>query len=312
MAQLIKLADYLSRYEWDTYRYPAQFIRMKKDNWNKLYQQWQEEKFAEPEDVFTKEETESQPKSPLEKLKLFAKKERKLESVPKEEKQVLPNNIDELKQYYLDRLLQFQLKWGTSTMTQMSKVDAKYFNDMLLKFFLQRFPDNYLLMYYPVFYVKHVPIDGEIVFISPIGMEIIHVLELEDNAVIMAGDERTWNIEKEGIKEKIISPVVSLKRTENIIKSILHNHHVEFPIQKTILSRTNSIFYYTEPYNTTIIGKDEYGQWFKERRSLHSPLKSRQLKTASVLLKHCQTNSIKRPEWEDSDEFIKIGDVEDQ
>ncbi len=36
MAQLIKLQDYVSRYEQDIYRYPSQFIKLKKQQWDKL------------------------------------------------------------------------------------------------------------------------------------------------------------------------------------------------------------------------------------------------------------------------------------
>ena len=36
MAQLIKLQDYVSRYEQDIYRYPSQFIKLKNQQWDKL------------------------------------------------------------------------------------------------------------------------------------------------------------------------------------------------------------------------------------------------------------------------------------
>ncbi|KHF29248.1 hypothetical protein LR68_02036 [Anoxybacillus sp. BCO1] len=34
MGQLIKLQDYISRYELDIYHYPSEFIRLKKSNGN--------------------------------------------------------------------------------------------------------------------------------------------------------------------------------------------------------------------------------------------------------------------------------------
>ena len=33
MGQLIKLQDYISRYELDIYKYPARFIRLKRKQW---------------------------------------------------------------------------------------------------------------------------------------------------------------------------------------------------------------------------------------------------------------------------------------
>ena len=41
MAQLVKLQDYISRYEVDLTRYPTQFIRLKKGQWERVKDQWQ-------------------------------------------------------------------------------------------------------------------------------------------------------------------------------------------------------------------------------------------------------------------------------
>lgn len=45
MAQIIKLFDYISRYELDAYRYPSQFIRLKKQQWEKVFQAWENNMF---------------------------------------------------------------------------------------------------------------------------------------------------------------------------------------------------------------------------------------------------------------------------
>src|SRR5699024_1015233 len=108
----------------------------------------------------------------------------------------LPGTENELKHYFLRQLFPFQLKWATSTVTDISAMKESYQADQTLKYFLQRFPDTYLLMYYPIFSLKKAPIDADIIFITPIGIDIIHIIEDEPNATILAGDERTWMIEK--------------------------------------------------------------------------------------------------------------------
>ena len=40
VAQLIKLQDYVTRYETDISRYPAQYVRLKKQQWDKLCETW--------------------------------------------------------------------------------------------------------------------------------------------------------------------------------------------------------------------------------------------------------------------------------
>lgn len=280
MAQLIKLEDYVSRYEWNPFRYPSQFIRLKNENWKKLFQLW-------TEDQFPFEEAHS------DKWRFFKQNDQN-------QKNNFPNTEEELKQYYLDQLFYFQLKWATSTVTELSFTKKEYHFDKLLKYFLQRFPDIYLIMYYPIFNVKNVPIDGDILVISPIGIEIIHMLEVAGNANIRVENGRTWTIhDGDRILTNKISPLISLKRTEQIVKGVLNIYNIDFPIQKTVLSRSNHMIFSSEPFGTRFIGKSEYEQWFKQKRQLRSSLKRVQLKTIEALLKQCFTTSIKRPEWEE-------------
>ena len=42
MAQLVKLQDYVSRYQVDLKRYPTQFVRLKKQQWDRTKEEWKE------------------------------------------------------------------------------------------------------------------------------------------------------------------------------------------------------------------------------------------------------------------------------
>ncbi|MFD2630474.1 NERD domain-containing protein [Oceanobacillus kapialis] len=297
LAQLIKLHDYITRYEWDTYRYPSQYIRLKQDNWTKLYDRW-----LNPEQALEETEMEVETSSSrVSKLKSFWKKDvpntdEEQKEQPKEE---LPGTEEELKHYFLDELFDFQIKWATSTVTERSIMNKKLLEDPLLKFFLQRFPDSYLLMYFPIFSIKKAPVDGEILLISPLGIEIIYMAEAEKGASFIAGEERTWTVKGEKDSRKLLNPLIALKRTEQIVRSILRTKSIDFPIQKTVLSRTNLIINHYKPYQTNIIDQRTFKEWFQAKRTLSAPLKSSQLKAADALLSHCQTTSVKRPEWEE-------------
>lgn len=77
MAQLIKLQDYISRYEWDTYRYPAQYIRQKKEQWERFYSEWLDPSLKEK----VKEEVQPETEEVKEKNSLLQKwKERFIKS----------------------------------------------------------------------------------------------------------------------------------------------------------------------------------------------------------------------------------------
>lgn len=277
MAQLVKLYDYISRYETNPFHYPTQFIRLKQENWE-LYKKRTEE------NSFTNEAFE--------------------ENTQTRKRQ--------LTQTFLNQLLPFQYKWATSTISHKSYVDKKHLQDDMLTFFLQRFPDIYLVMYYPLFSIKKAPIDGEIILISPIGIEIIHVIKDAKHATVIVNDGRTWKVESKGDIKSIMSPLITLKRTEQIVSSILKLHDIELPIQKTVLSETNEFLHHTLPYKTNIVGARNYEAWFLEKRALQSPLKNVQLKAMEALLHHCHSTSIRRPEWEINDDtHMTIEDIEE-
>src|SRR5690625_2576104 len=309
MAQLVKLYDYISRYESNPFHYPTQFIRLKQENWQKLIQQWEMEKESVTLDSFEQYDIEHK-KSRLFQWNPFAKKDQPIETEPI--KRTLPVTKKQLTQQFLNELYPFQLKWASSTISHVSFTDQKYNQDYMLKTFLQRLPDIYLVMYYPIFNIKQAPVDGEIILISPIGIEIITVLNKSPDATIIANDDRSWSVETESSNKKVLSPVIPLKRTEQIVRSILNRYEIDINITKTIFSHTNNFLFHTEPYNTTIIGKRDYDKWLEEKRNLHSPLKSVQLKAMEALLQHCQSSAIRRPEWQrDDDEYMTPASFEE-
>lgn len=303
MAQLIKLKDYVSRYEWNAYRYPSQYIRLKQENWSKLYDLWLSY------DAVDEEVEEVSEQTTFSRLKSFFKKDQPSDDKEKVHmRDLLPNTEEQLRHYFLDKLFPFQLKWATSTVTDVSFVDKTYNHDPTLKYFLQRFPDIYLIMYYPVFNLKNAPVESEIIFISPHQIEVINLLEKDDSSIFMASDERMWTVETNYVQTKTLSPLIALRRTEQIINSLLNMANIQFPVTKTVLSRTNDIIFSSEPYNTNIVGKGQYDKWFETKRQLSSPLKNTQLKVIEVLLKHCLSHSVRRPEWEEEDEPFIVGE----
>lgn len=309
MAQLIKLIDYISRYESNPFHYPTQYIRLKQENWQRLVERWE----MESEKDFTKQSSfENEPERGF-KWNPFSRKDENRQDEVEMFERSLPVTKEQLTQQFLNDLFPFQLKWASSTISQVSFTDQKYYQDRTLKYFLQRFPDIYLVMYYPIFNIKKAPIDGEIILISPIGIEIITLINKNPQATIIVNNDRTWFIQTENDERKILSPIISLKRTEQIVRSILNMHDIHFPIYKTVLSQTNNFLWSTEPYKTSMIGKRDYENWLQEKRSLNSPLKSVQLKAMEALLHHCQTTSIRRPEWqEDDDIYFTPADFEEK
>lgn len=170
MGQLIKLQDYISRYEQDIFLYPSRYVRLKKQRWAQLLDAWENNdgRFFGPEPGQAEDDWKLEEKQPLsERIKgIFSLKRKSEDAEPVPEKAVeekldfdpqfasRPDTADELKQQFLDQLFRFQMKWASSTIMEKSFVQRSFFYDPELRFLLQRFPDTYLLLYKPVFRLK--------------------------------------------------------------------------------------------------------------------------------------------------------------
>lgn len=150
MGQLIKLQDYVSRYEQDIYRYPTQFVRLKKQQWSKLYKAFQS---GALQDMLQEEEAETwieEKPSLFEKLKNVVKrseqKKEPEENGAKETKRnyrseedlffsmnMVPESEEALKIAFLNQLFHFQMKWATTTIRERSLVDRAYYRNEKLK-----------------------------------------------------------------------------------------------------------------------------------------------------------------------------------
>lgn len=322
MGQLIKLQDYISRYEQDIYTYPSRFVRLKRQQWNRTRTNWENEGldaanlFFSQDDLLSEEEP-GEKKPLLKKLTAFLKHNQEenlneeLETPflsPEDSSEFTasfshkPDTIEELKHQFLDQLYRFQLKWASSTVAEKSFFHTKYYFEEKLKFFLQRFPDNFLVLYKPIFLLKKAPIEAEIILLTPIDVWCITFVEQEDSAVFVGSSGRFWIKRRKKDEKKVLSPMLSLNRTGRIVRNIFKMHEIDLPIHKLIISRNGYIDYPAPPYDVQFAEKRNFPQWFQMMRTLKSPIKHSQLKGAQVLLQYCQTECIRRLEWEVPDE----------
>jgi hypothetical protein len=325
MAQLIKLLDFISRYEMNVYRYPSQYIRLKKQHWRKLKTLWEEGRLEVT--VHPINETPvAEKKSLFQPFKNIVKQK---EAVVEEHGRVddvdqhvllgdreneedterigfslnyqfddIPTDEEELKRRFLNQLLEFQIRWASSTIRDKSYVNREFYQDDTLKYYLQRFPDNYLVLYHPVFLIQKAPIELEVIMISPTDTWCITILEGKEDSVFYGSKDRFW-IEKHTNEEKKgLNPLIALNRMEKIVQNIYRIHSIDVPIKKVVLNRNGYIDYPYAPVDTMFIDKRSYEGWFSSLRRLSSPIKHDQLKAAKVLLQYCQTTYVKRPEWD--------------
>jgi len=314
VGQLIKIQDYISRYELDAYRYPSEFIRLKKAQWEKVKFAWENQML----DAYYSLEAEAEEswKWMEEKKSLFStikgwfqrSSHDETDSVAEKRQEddeeseffsytTEPKTIDDLKALFLEKTFLLQLRWASSTLRHKSEMDYKYYYDETLKYFLQRFPDTYLCLYKPIFRLKNAPVELEYIMLSPTATWCIVLAEGENDNIIIGSHERFWTELANEVGKKRLSPLIALNRMQSIISQIYELHSIDFPIRKVILNRKGYIDFRYAPQDIELIDKRNYEQWFSSLRNTTSPLKHIQLKAVSSLLSHCYSQYSERLEW---------------
>jgi hypothetical protein len=314
MAQLVKLQDYISRYQRDLKRYPTQFVRLKKIQWERMKNEW--ETGAEVPHWEHEEEAESFEKKGWFK-RIFNKKNHQeldwhedpieIETVEEDEENPFhfepnmvyaPQNLDDLKRMYMDQLFHFQLKWASSTLLEKSHIDPKFLRDSLLRQLMQKLPDNYLLFYYPILQLKNAPLELDILLLTPTEALCIKILEEENMAAFIGSGDRFWLKKVGKTEQKILNPTIGLNRMETILTQIFKREEIEMPIKKLIISRNGYIDFPGSKYGYQFIDKRKFPEWFTQLKSTNSPMKHMQLKAAQAILAKVQTTSYHRVGWE--------------
>jgi hypothetical protein len=324
MAQLIKLQDYISRYQVDLTRYPTQFIRLKKGQWERVKTQWEQGGELQEWEHMEEEVEETKKMSVFRKFKLFSKRENKDEVVEDietvdhtndltDEDYVLdeetalhfeanimyqPQTLHELKRLYLNQFFQFQMQWASSTLREKSYIDPKFLRDTFLRAMLQTLPDNYLIFYYPIIKLKKAPVELDIIIMMPTECVCITIIENEDQAVFVGSSDRFW-LKKVGKDErKVLNPMIQLSRMETILKQLFALENIEMPIRKVLLSRNGFIDYPGSAYNVQFVDKRKFPDWIEDIRKSYSPMKHMQIRAAQSILNHVQTTSFNRNIWQ--------------
>lgn len=303
MAHLIKLEDYVSRYETDMQRYPSQFTRLKKERWHHLKREWLEA------NVHRKEENDEEIEnwfehaggnfftSAIEKLKQFPRRKKQKNEEWQENPTLLylkGKELEEVRDIFYDDLFEAQLRWASTSLLEESRIHPKYRYDRRLRQLLRSLPDNYMILYYPVFIIGKAPVEMDIVILSPTDVYLITMLEGQPDTIFEPASEKYWYETYKQERKKIISPALPLHRMASIMKDIMKTNGISFPLHRLIISPDSFIDYLSSLGNMELIDKRTYKDWLEKRRRHPSPIKKVQIEFADLLLQHTLTTSFRR------------------
>lgn len=322
MAQLVKLQDYISRYEADLARYPTQFIRLKKGQWERVKQQWQTGEEVPKWEHFEEEQEQPEKQKVSFFKKIFGGKQTKQEEVDIESLDVSnelmnddevydeelvmqfepnivysPKTLEELKKMYVDQFFHFQMKWASSTLREKSYVDPKYMRDTFLRVLLQTLPDNYLIFYYPILQIKKAPVEVDVIIMTPTECICVTVLDQEDQAVYVADGERFWTKKVGKNSKRLLNPLIQLNRMESILSQQFVQTGIEMPIKKVLLSRNGYFDYPGSVFGVQFVDHRKFPEWMNQLRHSSTPMKHMQMRAAQTILKSTQTTSFHRDIW---------------
>ncbi|EZH68121.1 hypothetical protein DH09_01695 [Bacillaceae bacterium JMAK1] len=301
MVHLVKLEDYVSRYEVDLQRYPNQYSRLKQEKWRHMKKLWQEANVdLRDEDDFNEEWFLGESKSFWKQS--IAKFKKKPVEASLERQDLHPDferyrnkTMADLEQQFYYELFQAQLKWASSSLQEESILDSRYRYDSRLRQLLKELPDNYFLFYYPVLKIAQAEIDLEVVVISPTDIYCVSFIETNKNSIIHASTDRFWKIDHgEKYRKKIVSPMLSQNRMRKVIATLLSEATIRSQIHSVIVAPDGYIDDYQAPLRALKVDCTSYNQWLGELKRHPSPLKKKQMDITVTLLNASSTKSFER------------------
>ncbi|SDO13298.1 nuclease-related domain-containing protein [Alkalicoccus daliensis] len=298
MAQLLKLADYVSRYEIDIYRYPSRYVRLKKERWLRLKQDWEATRSSHGNfPLFQHYEEETSLSLWKRTRSMFSRKDK---NETKEEVdlptdwQLRHRSLEEIKTNFLQELLEFQLNWASSTVSEISHLNREYYNDKLLQYLLQELPDTFFIFYHPVLFARKAPVDCDIIILSPNDLWIITPLHGNKETIFSALEGRYWQRRDEDQQESFLHPNISLKRTKTVIQSILEKEGLSIPVRTAILSKDSYIDVGQGTQLAKLIDRRNLFEFRDSFLKMQAPIKHTQLKIADAILQSSLTISESR------------------
>ncbi|MEI4789081.1 hypothetical protein WAX46_01660 [Bacillus sp. FJAT-53060] len=310
MAQMIKIQDYISRYEQDPHHYINQFIRLKNQRWDEL------KKASKEQAQQQLDQTLEQAEQKEEKRKKFSLKRKQKEADMKKERDLslfneptdieqgvfrnIPTDETKLIHFFKDHLYDVQLKWASSTISHISTVSHHIRYDEKLRILARQLPDSYFVMYKPVLLIQKAEMELCSVIITPLEVICLSFLEAEPDSVFIGSKERFWEKRATGkAVQSILNPCTSLLRSGTVVSKILQQSGVELPVKKILISRTSYIDLPEVPYGMEVVDKKKAEEWFKKQRKNTAPTKHQQFKATKALLAYGESDSKRRQEWLD-------------
>ncbi|MGY4689172.1 nuclease-related domain-containing protein [Salibacterium sp. K-3] len=307
MAHLIKLEDYTSRYMHDMQRYLSRFSRLKKERWEAMKRDWRKVNNDRPFESTQEESLEDWLEEAengmlhgaLSRLKQFQERGKKRNQNHDADERTLfyeGKSLDELKDLFYEDLFMAQLRWASASLLEESRMDPMYKYDQILRFLLRNLPDNYLVLYYPVFSVGRAPLDMDIILVSPTAIICLAYLPGEKNSVFETSSGRYWNEYVHKSRKRIINPVISLNRMTSVIQSIFKEESPEMELHRAVWSPSSVIDHRVAGMKVEMADKRNHDAWFDKIKRNPSPIKKNQLYAAETLLQHTLTTSFRRRE----------------
>jgi len=197
-------------------------------------------------------------------------------------------NDQVIKDNFYKKFFRQQLIWATSTAKEYSELPSKYKMDLWLRLFLRNFDDTILMFYEPELKIGDAYTSGDIILVTPFKVWTVKLVLGEKDSVFQPYDRRKWKEIQSGGTDYTINPLLSLQRTSEAVRRILHEHNMTVFLQSILCAPESYIEFSSESGQVKIVDKTELKTWMEGMSSYRATLKREQLQVAEVLLAHSE------------------------
>ncbi|SES14248.1 nuclease-related domain-containing protein [Salisediminibacterium halotolerans] len=297
MAQIVKLSHYVSRYEIDIYRYPSRYVRLKRERWNRLKQEWNAKQTGFP-DAAVPQDGRIHRDSRLQRTvkRLFRRKTASDDIPYPDFGHVHSRSLEDVKAVFQEELFHFQIGWASSTVSEVSRVKQAYYQDEMLRRLVKNLPDTFFIFYEPVCFMKKAPVELDIVIVSPSDIWVIKPLAGDGDTIYTKSSERYWEKRGKERTETFLSPMYDLNRMRTVIEHLLEEEGISLPVYQAVVAKDSFLDVSSHSTRTKLIDKRTIDSFMQKLINNQAPIKHTQLKIADALLCNVQTVSESRIE----------------
>lgn len=266
MSQLMKLYDLQSRYERGVLEMSKRYLEQTEADYRSVYKKWEEGELFPGETIVRKKPW----------WRMFARSE----TIELPGKQL---SRPAFLKWYAKRLEMQKLLYAAGGAREDEVWRLSYRRQLDFYLMLHQLNDHYGLFYRPVALYQQGEVELGSFVVGPTAIHLIAWLDGEESIYHVSPAKKWMEQPFKGETRQVLSPLIDLKRTEDILKHLLAGES-DLPIERIIVASKGYFDHVPKDATSTYVNKIDFQAWIRRMNDLAPHTKAQQARICDRLL----------------------------